>query len=118
MFKHSILRANNVEQVVDVHVLPASVSGRNEEQVVDVPEPRGAPGVAHAQQLTSRAAAAWLDAPQVHSEGFFRTFHRPPKSAKGTGQSSAEMASHSKPVHVISLRSEHLGRWRRRPDSV
>ena len=87
----------NVEHVVDVHDPLASVSERNEEQVVDVHEPHGAPGVAHAQQLTSRAAAAWLDAPQVHSELFFHTFPRPQKSAKGTGQSSAELVSHSSP---------------------
>ena len=63
---------------------------------MDVPELHGAPGVARAQQLTSRAAAAWLDGLQGHSEGFFRT-HRPQKSAKGAWQSSAEMVSHSSP---------------------
>ena len=63
---HEPVHQRNVEQVVDVHDSLASVSGRNVEQVVDFVEPRGAPGVAlaHAQQLTSRAAAAWLDAPQ------------------------------------------------------
>ena len=68
---HDTVRQRNVEQVVDVHDPLASVSGRNVEQVMDVPELHGAPSVARAQQLTSRAAAAWLDAPQVHSEGFF-----------------------------------------------
>ena len=95
---HEPVHQRNVEQVVDVHDPLASLSGRYVEQVVDFVEPHGAPGVALAQQLASRVAAAWLDAPQVHSEGFFfRTFPRHQKSAKGTGQSSAEMVSHTSP---------------------
>ena len=50
---HEPVQQRNVEQVVDVHDPLASASGRNEEQVVDAHEPHGAPGVAHAQQLTS-----------------------------------------------------------------
>ena len=68
---------------------PFAVSGRNVEQVMDVPQLRHAPGLARAQQLISRAAAAWLNAPQEHSEGVFRTFPLHPKSVQGTGQSTA-----------------------------
>ena len=79
-----------VKQAVDAHVPVSTVSGSGSmEQVMDVPGLRHAPGLARAQQLTSRAAAAWLNAPQEHFEGFFRTFPLPPKSAKGTGQSTA-----------------------------
>ena len=100
---HEPVQQRNVEQVVDVHDPLASVCGRNVEQVVDVPEPRGAPGVARAQQLTSRAAAAWLDAPQVHSEGFFFSHFSPaPKKCEGYRAVECGNGIALQPVHVIS----------------
>ena len=104
----------NLEQVMDVsvqqraHVLPATSSERIVEQVTDVPGPRGAPGLAHAQQLTSRAAAAWLNAPQGHSEGFLFALFRDQEKCEGYRAVECGTGVALQPVHVISLWSEHL----------
>ena len=73
----------SVQQVVHAHVPPAAVSGRIAQQVIDVPVPCVAPGFArvpqHETPLT-RAAAAWLDAPQEQFEGWvFALFPGPKK---------------------------------------
>ena len=85
----------SVEQVVHAHVPPATVSGRIVVQAVDAPGIRDAPGLAHAQQRTSRAAAAWLGAPQEHSDGVFRTFSPGRNSATIASQSSATLVPRS-----------------------
>ena len=103
MFPYVILLTRrNVERMVDVplavplvldQLVPQEraqqrsveqvVSGRNAEQVFDVPVPCVAPGFArvpqHETPLT-RAAAAWLDAPQQQFEGgVFALFPDPKK---------------------------------------
>ena len=75
----------SVEQVVHARCPPATVSGRIAEQMVDVPVPSVAPGFARVPQHETpptRAAAAWLDAPQEQFEGVFRTFPRPQKKCE------------------------------------
>ena len=51
--------------------------------------------LAHAQQRISRAAAAWLNAPQEQFDGGFRTFSPGRKSATVASQSSATLVPHS-----------------------
>ena len=102
----------SVEQVVHAHAPPVTVTERFVEQAVDVPVPCVAPGFARGLQHEippTRAAAAWLDAPQEHFEGFFSHFFPGRKSATVTSQSSATLLPHSSPSTPSAYGQGHLG---------
>ena len=101
----------SVEQVVHAHAPPATVSERNVELAVDVPVPCVAPGFARVLQHETpptRAAAAWLDAPQEQFDGFFRTFS--PGRNKSPRSQVRLCKPHSSPSTAISSGQPFHGR--------
>ena len=107
-----------MEQVVDVPVLQrahapfASVSEDFVVQVVDVPVPWVAPDFArglHHETPPTRAAAAWLDAPQEKTQGVFRTFPPTPEKCDSHLAVECELGRALELIHVVCLWTALLG---------